>query len=186
MSHYLLSSLFLSVLMLSTFTIDLNAQQRNTERVWQSPNAAVSQTIGLTEVHLTYGRPSVRERVIFADDGLAPFGQVWSTGANEATAIVFPDAVIFDGEHVPAGTYSLYTIPDSDEWVVILNHKLSWGTAYDESEDFLRVSVQPESALHMEQMLFYFENVTTEQADLVLHWADTRVAVTIRPERAAE
>lgn len=186
MVNYLLTSLFLSFLILTMSVLDLNAQQRTTDRLWQSPNAAVSQTIGLTEVHLTYGRPSVRDRVIFAEDGLAPFGQVWRTGANEATAIVFPDAVYFEGEHVPAGTYSFYTIPGSEEWIVILNHKLSWGTAYDETEDFLRVSVRPENAPHMEQMLFYFENVTTEAADLVLHWADTRVAVTIQPDRGTD
>lgn len=185
-NRFSLGTLLLLFALFFSFSATLQAQQRTTDRVWQSPNAAVSQTIGLTEVHLTYGRPSVRDRVIFAEDGLAPFGQVWRTGANEATAIVFPDAVYFEGEHVPAGTYSFYTIPGSEEWVVILNHKLSWGTAYDETEDFLRVSVRSENAPHMEQMIFYFENVTTEAADLVLHWADTRVAVTIQPDRIAE
>ncbi|TVQ65560.1 MAG: DUF2911 domain-containing protein [Balneolaceae bacterium] len=182
----ILLSLFLSITFFLSLSSTLNAQERNTERVWQSPNAAVSQTIGLTEIHLTYGRPSVRDRVVFAADGLAPFGQVWRTGANESTAIVFPDDVYFGGNHVTAGTYSLYTIPGEEEWTVILNGKLSWGTAYDADEDVLRFTVAPEASSHMEQMMFYFENVTTESADLVLHWATTRIAVSIAPDRVPE
>ncbi len=155
----------------------LQAQERTTDRVWASPNAAVEQQIGLTTVSVTYGRPSVRERVIFGD--LVPFDSVWRTGANESTAIVFSDDVLLEGEQVEAGTYSLYTIPGADEWTVILNHKLSWGTQYDEAEDLVRVQVQPESAYFMEQMMIYFENITDNSGDMVIHWADTKVPVTI-------
>ncbi|TVR30365.1 MAG: DUF2911 domain-containing protein [Balneolaceae bacterium] len=161
------------------FTNTAIAQERTTDRVWVSPNAAVTQTIGLTEIHVTYGRPGVRERAIFG--GLVPFEQVWRTGANEATAIVFGDDVRVEGEHVPAGTYSLYTIPGEDEWTVIINEKLSWGTQYDEAEDLLRVSVQPEESFFMEQMMIYFENVTAEQGDLYIHWDNIRVPVRIEP-----
>ncbi len=155
----------------------LVAQERTTDRVWASPNAAVSQTIGLTEILVTYGRPGVRDRDIFG--GLVPFGEVWRTGANESTVIVFGDDVLVEGEQVPAGTYSLYTIPGEDEWTVIINEKLSWGTQYDEAEDLLRVTVQPEESIHMEQFMIYFEDVTEHQGNLVLHWDNTRVPVTI-------
>lgn len=154
-----------------------HAQERTTDRVWASPNAAVTQTIGLTEIHITYGRPSVRGRVIFGD--LVPYGEVWRTGANEATAVVFSDDVKIAGEPVPAGIYSLYTIPGVDTWTVILNHKLSWGTQYDRGEDFLRVEVKPEESLHMEQMMIYFENITDHTGDLIIHWDDVKVSVPI-------
>lgn len=154
-----------------------HAQERTTDRIWQSPNAAVTQTIGLTEIHITYGRPSVRGRVIFGD--LVPYGEVWRTGANESTVIIFSDDVKIAGDPVPAGTYSLYTIPGVDTWTIILNHKLSWGTQYDSEEDFLRVEARPEKSQHMEQMMLYFENVTDHTGDLIIHWDDVKVSVPI-------
>lgn len=163
------------------FSKTATAQERTTDRVWQSPNAAVAQTIGLTEVSLTYGRPGVRDRVIFADDGLVPFNNVWRTGANESTAITFSDDVLVEGEFVEEGTYSLYTIPRADEWTIIINNKLSWGTQYDETEDVIRVQVQPEESFYMDQMMIYFENVTPEEGDLVIHWDTVKVPVNIRP-----
>jgi len=172
------SATVLSLLMLS---VNSNAQERTTDRVWASPNAAVSQTIGLTEVAVTYGRPSVRDREIFG--GLVPLNQVWRTGANEATAITFFDDVRIEGEHVEAGTYSLYTIPGEDSWTIIINEKLSWGTQYDESQDLLRVDVDVDEAIFMEQMMIYFENVSDQSGDLVIHWADTKVNVTIEQTR---
>jgi hypothetical protein len=178
-----MKALILGVSILLTgllFTNTINAQERTTDRVWVSPNAAVTQTIGLTEIHVTYGRPGVRERAIFG--GIVPFEQVWRTGANESTAIVFGDDVRVEGEIVPAGTYSLYTIPGVDEWTVIIYKKLSWGTRnYDEAEDLLRVIVQPEESFFMEQMMIYFENVTPEQGNLYIHWDNIRVPVRIEP-----
>lgn len=164
-----------SSLLFSMICYSANAQDRTTDRVWASPNAAVTQTIGLTEIHLTYGRPSVKDRVIFGD--LVPFGEVWRTGANESTAIVFSDDVLIAGESVPAGTYSMYTIPGMDSWTVILNRKLSWGTQYDEREDFLRVTAKPDEASHMEQMMIYFENITDTTGELIIHWADVKVSI---------
>lgn len=176
--RYLFSSLLvlsLSVLFHST----TNAQERTTDRVWASPNAGVSQTIGLTQVSLTYGRPSVNNRTIFGE--LVPFNEVWRTGANESTAITFSDDVRVEGEHVPAGTYSFYTIPGEDNWTIIINNKLSWGTEYDSGEDLLRVDAEAEESHFIEQMMFYFENISEESGDLVLHWADTKVNIEIEP-----
>lgn len=175
MDKILVLTIFIAIIV---FVFDANAQQRKTDRVWASPNASVSQTIGLTEVYLTYGRPAVRDRAIFGE--LVPFGEVWRTGANESTAIVFSGDVLIEGESLAEGTYSLYTIPGRNEWTIIINNKLSWGTQYDASEDVLRVTVQPEQSFHVEQMMFYFENVTENSGNLVLHWADVKVPVNIQ------
>lgn len=175
-------TLFLSafaILIIQVSNNTVQAQERTTDRVFASPNAAVSQTIGLTIVEVTYGRPSVRGRVIFGD--LVPFGEVWRTGANESTAITFSDDVMVNGEELGAGTYSLYTIPGSNEWTIIFNDKLSWGTQYDEREDVVRISAVPEETHPMEQMLIYFENITAESGDMYIHWDDVRVPVTIEP-----
>lgn len=152
---------------------------RNIERVWVSPSASVAQKIGLTDILVTYGRPAVRDREIFGD--LVPYGRWWRTGANESTVVVFQEDVRVQGEIVSAGTYSLYTIPNEGEWTIIISNKLSWGTQYDENEDLLRVTATPEQSHHVEQMMIYFENVTAESGDLVIHWADTKVPVTIEP-----
>jgi len=154
-----------------------SAQERTTDSVQASPNAAVSQTIGTTVVSLTYGRPSVNDRDIFG--GLVPFDSVWRTGANESTAITFSDDVLIEGERVEAGTYSLYTLPGEDMWSIIINDKLSWGTQYDMNEDVLRVEVEPEESSTMEQMMIYFENISADSGHMIIHWADTRVAVQI-------
>ena len=163
------------------FAETTEAQERTTDRIWQSPNAAVEQTIGLTEISVTYGRPGVRDRLIFSPDGLVPYDRVWRTGANEATAISFSDDVRIEGEFVEEGVYSLYTIPGEDEWTIIINNKLSWGTEYDESEDVLRVQVQPVESHYMDQMMIYFENVTEDSGELIIHWDHTKVPVLIEP-----
>lgn len=153
------------------------AQERGNDEPRVSPNAAVSQTIGTTIVEITYGRPSVNERVIFGD--LVPFDEVWRTGANESTVISFSDDVQIEGEPVEAGTYSLYTLPGEEQWSVIISNKLSWGTQYEEAEDVLRVQVDAEDSHYLEQMMIYFEEVTDTSANLVIHWDETRVPVRI-------
>lgn len=169
---------FLAVCFIIGFaTPDAGAQERGNEEARTSPNASVSQTIGTTVVTITYGRPSVNGRTIFGD--LVPFDRWWRTGANESTAITFSDDVMIKGEAVEAGTYSLYTVPGKEEWTIILNSKLSWGTEYDESQDVLRVKAEPQSAKPMEQLMIYFQNVTDTSAEVVIHWDETKVPFTI-------
>jgi len=170
----LFSALFAMLLM---FTTSIQAQERGNDSPRVSPNASVSQTIGTTVVTVTYGRPGVRERVIFGD--LVPYDEVWRTGANESTAITFSDNVMIEGEELTAGTYSLYTLPGLDEWSVIFNNNLSWGTQYDPTMDELRVNVQPESGEFMEQMMVYFENVEENSGHMVIHWDQIKVPVQI-------
>ncbi|MBN2732702.1 MAG: DUF2911 domain-containing protein [Balneolaceae bacterium] len=150
---------------------------RENKEARPSPNAAVSQTIGTTQVVVTYGRPGVKGRTIFGD--LEAYGEVWRTGANEATAVTFSNDVTVEGKELKAGTYSLYTIPGENTWTVIFNSKQSWGTEYDESKDVLRVEVQPEQGPMMEWFMIYFENLGNNTADMVLHWNKTKVPVTI-------
>lgn len=159
--------------------LSATAQERSNDSAKASPNAAVTQTIGTTQVSLTYGRPSVNDRVIFGD--LVPYDEVWRTGANESTAITFSDDVLIEGEPVDAGTYSLYSVPGEETWSIIINDKLSWGTQYDVSEDVLRVEVDAEESFFVEQMLIYFEDISAESGNMVIHWADTKVSVQIEP-----
>ncbi|MDX1642188.1 MAG: DUF2911 domain-containing protein [Balneolaceae bacterium] len=169
--------IFLSLLFVGLISQPAISQDRGSDEARVSPNATVSQTIGTTEVLVTYGRPGVRDRDIFG--GLVAFDSVWRTGANESTALVLSDDVWIEGEEVPEGTYSIYTIPGEDEWTIIINEKLSWGTQYDESMDHVRVTAEPEESFFVEQFMIYFQNVSENSAEMVLHWDDTKVPVTI-------
>lgn len=152
---------------------------RGTDETRVSPNGLVGQTIGTTNVVVAYGRPSVRGRAVFG--GLVPYGEVWRTGANEATAIYFSKDVRVEGQPLPAGTYGLFTLPTEDGWTVIFNRTAEqWGAFdYDASQDALRVPVTPEAGPATEMMTFTFEDVTDTSGDLVLAWDTLRVPVTI-------
>ena len=149
-----------------------------------SPNAHVMQTVGTTNVMVHYGRPSVKGRTIFSSEegALVPLGQVWRTGANEATTITFSAPVMIGGDELAAGTYSLFTIPGESQWTVIFNKVAEqWGSnAYDESADALRTMAAPISGgPAQEQFQISFENVTADGAVMVLAWDDVRVPVSI-------
>lgn len=140
----------------------------------------VGQSIGTTQVTITYGRPSVRDRVIFGE--LVPFDTVWRTGANEATTIAFSGDVTVEGEPLSAGTYGLFTIPrENGVWTLIFNNTAEqWGAyRYDSGVDALRMNVTTTEAPHMEQMLFLFEDVEGSSGKAVMYWKDVRVAFRI-------
>jgi hypothetical protein len=157
------------------------AQDRGDSVPRVSPNATVSQTIGITDVRITYGRPSVNDRTIFSKEGLVPFGNVWRTGANEATTISFSTPVHVQGESLDAGTYGFFTIPGPDTWTLIFNETANqWGAYnYDSNKDVLRVEVEPQSAEAREMLTFSFHNVTDTSATAHLHWSETLVPFTI-------
>jgi hypothetical protein len=170
---------FAVVMFFTVSTTSAHAQARG-EGVRVSPNAAVSQNIGATVVDITYGRPGLKGRSL---ESLAPAGQVWRTGANESAVISFSTDVMFGGEMVEAGTYSLYTIP-GENWTFILNSKQSWGTQYDESADVLRVAaaVTTTEATEMEWFGIYFDTLSETKAHLNLHWGTTLTAIPITVE----
>ncbi len=129
------------------------------------------------QVQLRYNRPAKRGRVIFGE--LVPFGQWWRTGANEATQISFSNEVFFqDGQTLPAGKYSLVTIPHPEKWVIIFNGKIpSWGTGYDPEYDRLRVEVPVEE---LPQPVEKFTIDFTEEAGqprLTMAWDRTKVSL---------
>lgn len=173
-----LSLIVLLALLITGLNNPMFAQERGNEEARVSPNASVSQTIGTTEISISYGRPSVNDRDTFGGS-LVPFGEVWRTGANESTTVTFSDDIMVEGQKLTAGTYSLYTIPGEDQWTIIFNEKISWGTQYDESQDVLQVDVEPMEGDMMEQVIFYFTDVTATSGTVVLRWDDVKVPFTI-------
>lgn len=84
-----------------------------------SPSASFTQMVGLTEVSVEYSRPAMKGRTIFAADGLVPFGEIWRTGANQATKITFSTDVKVEGSDLKAGSYAILTKPMADKWTVM-------------------------------------------------------------------
>src|SRR3954447_25313012 len=120
------------------------AQQLDLPR--PSPNASVSQTVGVTEITIKYSRPGVKDRQIWGK--LVPYGEVWRTGANENTTIKFSTPVKIDGHELPAGIYGVQTLPADGEWTLILSKDADeWGAfSYKPEHDALRVQVKPQPA----------------------------------------
>lgn len=153
-----------------------------------SPAATVKQRVGFTDIEINYSRPSMRGRKIFG--GLQPYGEIWRTGANNATKITFSTAVKFGGADVPAGSYALYSIPGETEWTVILNKvpdKWPWGAyTYDAKNDLVRVKAMP-TALPwpVETFTISFSDLANESAaTLSLYWENVRVPVKIEVDVA--
>jgi hypothetical protein len=146
-----------------------------------SPSCTLKQRVGLTDISIDYSRPGVKGREIFG--GIVPYGQVWRTGANAATKIVFSTAVKLNGSEVPAGTYALLTIPGQDEWTVIINKgPEQWGAyKYDEKLDVARFKVSP-IVLGQPVDLFTieFKQIKDESSLISLVW--DRVEVPIKLE----
>lgn len=115
-----------------------NAQTSSNNRV--SPMDSVTTHIHDLEIEVVYSRPYLKGREFGKD--IVPFGKIWRTGANEATVFEINKDVLIEGKELPAGKYSLYTIPDETQTVVIFNKDWNqWGTKYDESRDALRITV---------------------------------------------
>jgi Protein of unknown function (DUF2911) len=153
------------------------AQQLDLPR--PSPNASVSQTVGVTEITIKYSRPGVKDRQIWGK--VVPYGEVWRTGANENTTIKFSTAVKVDGHELKAGTYGLQTLPTAGEWTVIFSKDANeWGAfSYKEADDALRIQVKPQPAEFRERMAFDFDDVTDTSAKVVVHWEKLKVPFTV-------
>ncbi|MCU0426697.1 MAG: DUF2911 domain-containing protein [Candidatus Kapabacteria bacterium] len=109
----------------------------------KSPRMTAQTTIGKTAITIDYGSPRVRGRMIWG--GLIAFGTVWATGAHHATSITLSRDAVIGGKIVKAGKYGLFTIPNNNEWTVIINknHDQHLADDYDEKLDVVRIKVTP-------------------------------------------
>ncbi len=134
-------------------------------------------------VAIQYSRPSMRGRKIFG--GLVPYDEVWRTGANAATSLKTDVDLNIGGANVPAGSYTLYTLPGADGWKLIINKQTGqWGTEYNQSQDLARVDmkvIQRPSAL--EQFTISFDKTGGTAATLKLEWADTMASVDVKEKK---
>lgn len=149
----------------------LGAQQR------LSPPDSSELELSGRQIKVAFSSPSVRNRVIFG--GLVPWNQVWRTGANEATSFSTEANLRIGDAEVPAGDYTLYTIPGPEEWTLILSRQTGqWGTEYHPDMDLARVDMEVEE---LEEPVESFRIVLyprgPDEGTLLLEWASMRASV---------
>ena len=144
-----------------------------------SPKSTLTQVVGLTNVEISYSRPSAKGRDVF--NNLVPYGKLWRTGANENTTISFSDDVIIDGKTLAKGKYALFTNPKADNWEIIFYTALdNWGNpeTWDETKVALKTTVKSE---HIDRFVESFtigiNNLDNNFAHLELSWEKTIVAI---------
>lgn len=161
------------------------AQQAPPELPALSPAARVDQRVGLTDFTVKYSSPAVKKRKIWG--ALVPYDTLWRTGANAATTLQASRDFHFGGTLVPAGTYSLFTIPNKSKWTVILNTATTATTNdYDTKKDVARIFVKPGSASHRERMTFLFADTTDDATSLDLEWEDRRISIPLAVDTATQ
>lgn len=160
-----------------------NAQQPPQDKSKRpSPPGTAQVELNGKKVTIDYSRPSLKGRKVGQE--LAPYGKVWRTGANEATTLTTEIDLNIAGVKVPAGKYTLYTLPAEGTWKLIINKQTGqWGTEYNESQDLARVDMK-KSALPqpVEQFTISFDKKSGKTADLNLDWESTRVSVPVKAE----
>jgi hypothetical protein len=162
---------------------NLPAQPAKIDFPAPSPACTIKQRVGLTDIEVDYSRPSVKGREIFG--ALVPYGQVWRTGANAATKIIFSTPVKLNGTDIPAGTYALFTIPGENEWTIIINKgSQQWGAfQYDEKADVARFQVTPvEIPQSIDTFAIEFNHLRDESAVIELVWDHTVVPIHLEVE----
>src|SRR5262249_59391164 len=116
--------------------------------------------------------------------GLVPYGQVWRTGANEATTLISAVDLNIGGAKVPAGTYTLYTLPSEGAWKLIINKQTGqWGTVYNQDQDLVRVDMTKTAiTVPVEQFTISLDQASNDGCDLTMEWEKTRVSVTMKAQ----
>jgi hypothetical protein len=146
-----------------------------------SPLAIASARYKDTYLKITYSQPHKRERAVFGE--LVPYGQVWRTGANEATEITVTKDIILNNTLLKAGTYAIFTIPEKDYWTIIINSDLGmWGAYnYNPKTDVLRFNVPVQILQGAVYEPFTIEIVQkNEKAEILLMWDSAQVRIPIQ------
>ncbi len=151
-----------------------------------SPTSTITQEFATSKIEITYSRPSMKGRVIFGD--LVPYNQVWRTGANAATKVMFGEEVVIAGTSIKPGSYSLYTVPGTSEWEVIINTNTgSWGSnGYDTKDDVVRFTIKPTTlTAPVETFTIGVGNITYNTCTIDLAWDRTNVSIPVKADNNA-
>ncbi len=155
----------------------VNVLPASAQEARKSPHETVKATVDGANVSITYGRPYMKGRKIMG--GLVPYGKVWRTGADEATTLTTDKPLTIGGTQVPAGSYTLWTLPSESGWKLIINKQTGqWGTNYDEKQDLARVDMKKSSTSSpVEQFTISINPAGGGGATLEMQWETTAVSV---------
>jgi len=173
-------SYLLALAAISALAVFLVAQQK--QPLSPPGEASVKFNDGKT-VTIKYSRPSMRGRKIFG--GLVPYGQVWRTGANAATSLTTDTNLDIGGATVPAGSYTLYTLPGESSWQLIINKQTGqWGTEYNQSQDLARIPMKVgQLPSGLEIFTISFDKTGPGTAVLKLDWENTTASVNVSEKK---
>ena len=173
---------FLSSALLLALLAPAQAQQEKGKRA-SPPEQAVCKFADGKNVTVDYSSPRAKGRKIYGD--LVPYGKVWRTGANEATSFVTDANLDINGVNVPAGKYTLYTLPAEGGWKLIINKQTGqWGTVYDEKQDLARIDMKTEPLPSpVENFTIAFEPVGGNDCRMRLDWERTRTTADIKEKQ---
>jgi hypothetical protein len=150
---------------------------------YKSQLGTVSQQVMDTRIDLRYRRPVARGRELFGT--LVPWGRIWTPSADSAAILTVSSPVTVNGERLPAGSYGIWTIPDSASWTIIFSGKpAAFHLRYPEGQDVLRVQAKPVKGEYVETLLFDFPMVDADSARLELRWGTTVVPLLLRSSSA--
>ena len=142
-----------------------------------SPRKYAMNMIGDAHIHIDYSSPSVRGRIIFG--GLLAMGEVWQSGAHHATWLETNKDLLIENNLIKAGKYSFFTIPNKDNWTVILNKnwKQHGKDEYDEKDDVLRFEVKPKFSEEItEQLIYRVKKINGNQGTVSLSWEKINIS----------
>jgi hypothetical protein len=153
--------------------------QMDSNKPLPSPPAVASVTLDGKTITIHYNTPYMRGRKIMG--GLVPYGKVWRTGANPATSLKTDANLRIGVAMVPAGSYTLYTLPSEGTWKLIINKQTGqWGTEYNQSQDLARVDMEKHTLPSpQEKMSISFEHTHGNATELHVRWETTDVYVPV-------
>ena len=177
----------LTSIILLLFYTNASAQIKKTEEVCYNPNAkgdtskrsiksAVKGNIGAGSITINYHSPGVRNRNIWG--GLVPYGEVWVTGAHNATTIEVDQDFIVNGTTINKGKYALFTIPGKAEWMLIINKNFNQHLTddYQQSEDVVRIKVKPKKQkMITERLQYYVNSINNNKAKISMAWEKLKI-----------
>ncbi len=150
-----------------------------TKKKAKSPKTSAMSNIGDNHIHIEYSSPSVRGRQIWG--GLVPYGEVWASGAHNATSINFAKDVNIGGIDIPSGKYAFFTIPGEKEWTVIINKNWDQHLAddYDQEDDIVRVAVAPEENEFVEALNYSVITSEGSEGYISLEWEKIKIKIPV-------
>jgi len=170
---------FIGLLSFLVFSFSVDAQIKTPAA---SPKQVLTQTVGLTDISLEYSRPSKKDRDIFSQTGLVPYGKIWRFGANSATKITFSDDVSIDGNKFAAGSYAMLAVPNTKEWIINFYpyEKGSWSSYKDANPmASIRTNVSKGSNV-VETFTMGIGDITTNSAKVYTMWDKTSVSFPVK------